>query len=64
MRVNIGSNTMGNNLDYIAKWTREKCKSINLKINRETHPEVIKKLETVPSMCGYIIELIERDIKN
>lgn len=50
------------NPEYIAKWTRENCKSVCLKINRNAHPDVVKRLESVPSMCGYIISLIEKDI--
>ena len=56
------SMSVSNNLEYIARWTRENCKSVCLKINRTAHPEAVKKLESVPSMCGYILDLIEKDV--
>lgn len=42
--------------------TRKKWRMIHLKLNKETDQDVIKKLESVKSIQGYIKELIRADL--
>lgn len=42
---------------------KDKFRMIHLKLNRDTDAEIIKKLESVDSIQGYIKELIKNDIK-
>ncbi len=42
---------------------REDYKFISLKINRQTEPEIVKKLEEVDNVNGYVKGLISEDIK-
>ena len=44
---------------YDAKTARR----YSLKLNKHTDPDIIAKLETVPSMQGYIKRLIREDIQ-
>lgn len=41
---------------------KDKWRMIHLKLNRETDAEIIEKLEQVPSIQGYIKELIRADL--
>ena len=41
---------------------KDKFRMIHLKLNRETDADVIKKLESVESIQGYIKELIRADL--
>ena len=41
---------------------KDKWRMIHLKLNRETDADVIKKLESVESIQGYIKELIRADL--
>lgn len=42
---------------------RDKFKVMTLKLNKEQDADVLAKLASVPSMQGYIKELIRKDIK-
>jgi hypothetical protein len=42
---------------------KDKFRIIHLKLNRDTDADIIKKLESVDSIQGYIKELIKNDIK-
>ena len=41
---------------------KDKFRMIHLKLNRETDAEIIEKLEQVPSIQGYIKDLIRADL--
>lgn len=41
---------------------KDKFRMIHLKLNRKTDAEIIEKLEQVPSIQGYIKELIRADL--
>lgn len=41
---------------------KDKFRMIHLKLNRETDAEIIEKLESVPSIQGYIKDLIRADL--
>lgn len=45
-----------------AKYDQAHCRFYGLKLNQETDAEIIKKLSSVPSMQGYIKQLIRADI--
>ena len=45
-----------------AKYDKAHCRTYGLKLNQETDKDIIEKLASVPSMQGYIKELIRRDI--
>ena len=45
-----------------ARYDRENCRTYGLKLNLKTDAEIIKKLSSVPSMQGYIKQLIRNDI--
>ena len=45
-----------------ARYDRENCRTYGLKLNLKTDAEVIEKLGSVPSMQGYIKQLIRDDI--
>lgn len=40
------------------------CRTYGLKLNLEHDADIIKKLASVPSMQGYIKQLIRQDIAN
>ena len=42
---------------------KDKFRMIHLKLNRDTDADIIKKLESVDSIQGYIKELIKADIR-
>lgn len=44
------------------KTHRDNYKYINLKINKQTEQDIIKMLESVDNINGYIKDLIRRDI--
>ena len=44
------------------KYDAENTRQVHLKLNRRTDEDVLKKLDTVPSMQGYIKELIRADL--
>lgn len=46
-----------------AKYTRENCVMLSLKLNKTTDADVLKKLNEVESKQGYIKQLIREDIK-
>ena len=43
------------------KANKDKYRMVHLKLNRETDAEIIEKLESVPSIQGYIKDLIRAD---
>ena len=45
-----------------ARYDRTHCKTYGLKLNLETDKDIIAKLASVPSMQGYIKQLIRQDI--
>lgn len=45
-----------------AKYDKAHCTRICLKLNNETDKDVLEKLSSVPTMQGYIKQLIRRDI--
>ena len=45
-----------------AKYDKAHCRTYGLKLNQETDKDIIAKLASVPSMQGYIKELIRKDI--
>lgn len=46
-----------------ARYDAANTRSFRLKLNKKTDKEIIKKLESVPSIQGYIKELIRKDLK-
>ena len=46
-----------------AKYDKAHCKMFSLKMNLEYDADIIEKLASVPSMLGYIKQLIREDIK-
>ena len=44
------------------KYDSTHCRSFHLKLNLESDSDIIKKLEEVPSMQGYIKQLIRNDL--
>ena len=42
--------------------SKEKWRMIHLKLNKETDADIIAKLESEPSIQGYIKELIRADL--
>lgn len=55
--------TPDSNLRAIAKFTKEKTCSVNLRLNKTTDADIIAKLASVPSKMGYIKQLIRADIE-
>lgn len=47
---------------YYAELQRVLLKRVSVSINKEKYPEVIQKLQCVPSQNQYIIDLILNDI--
>ncbi len=47
---------------YYSEMQRVLLRRVSVSINKEKYPEVIKKLDDVPSMNQYIIQLILNDI--
>ena len=45
-----------------AKYDKVHCRMYGLKLNLETDKDIIQKLSSVPSMQGYIKQLIREDI--
>ena len=45
------------------KYDRTHCRTYGLKLNLETDKDIIAKLASVPSMQGYIKQLIRADIE-
>ena len=45
-----------------AKYDRTHCKMFSMKMSLETDADIIEKLASVPSMQGYIKQLIREDI--
>ena len=50
-------------LQSIARYDRENCKRICLKLNKKYDAEVIQQLERMKNKQGYIKELILADIE-
>ena len=48
--------------EYVAKHTKDNYRHYNIYISNK-EKNVIKKLESVDSMTGYIVGLIKKDIK-
>lgn len=46
-----------------AKYDRENCIRLSLKLNKETDADVLKRLQEVESKQGYIKRLIREDIE-
>jgi hypothetical protein len=46
------------------KYDSSNTRRFGLKLNLQTDKEVIEKLEAVPSIQGYIKDLIKRDLKS
>ena len=46
-----------------AKYDKAHCRTYGLKLNLETDKDIIQKLSSVPSMQGYIKQLIRQDLK-
>lgn len=46
-----------------AKYDKAHCRTYGLKLNLETDKDIIQKLSSVPSMQGYIKQLIRQDIR-
>ena len=46
-----------------AKYHRESLRTINLRLNRNTEPDLIEYLERQPNISGYIKRLIKADMK-
>lgn len=46
-----------------ARYDKDHCTKILLKLNNEHDADVLAKLATVPSKQGYIKELIRKDLK-
>lgn len=46
-----------------AKYDSKNCKLYSMKLNKQTDKDIITKLSAVPSMQGYIKQLIRKDIK-
>ena len=46
-----------------AKYDEANTKQIKMKLNIKTDTDIIKKLEAVPNIQGYIKDLIRADIK-
>ena len=45
-----------------ARYDKSHCKMYSLKMNLESDADIIEKLSSVPSMLGYIKQLIRDDI--
>ena len=45
------------------EWTKRNTTRIGLKLNNNTDADIIKRLDTVPSVQGYIKALVRADIK-
>ena len=45
------------------KYTKEKTRSICIRLNRETDADVLDKLATVANKADYIRELIRKDME-
>lgn len=45
------------------KYDKKAYRQFIVKINRYTHPAAVERLEKQTSIIGYIVQLIERDIK-
>lgn len=50
------------NLDYIARYDRENCRQICLKLNKKHDAAILERLEQVGNKQGYIKGLIIADI--
>lgn len=46
-----------------ARYDKTHCRTYGLKLNQETDKDIIEKLSSVPSMQGYIKQLIRQDIR-
>lgn len=44
------------------KYDDKNCKRINLKLNLKTDEDILKKLEEVENIQGYIKQLIRKDL--
>ena len=45
------------------KYQKNNTKLISVRVNKKLEPELLKWLESKPSMGGYILELIRADMK-
>ena len=45
------------------KYTKEKTRSICIRLNRETDADVLEKLDTIGNKADYIRELIRKDME-
>ena len=46
-----------------ARYDKAHCRTYGLKLNLETDKDIIEKLSSVPSMQGYIKQLIRQDLQ-
>ena len=45
------------------KYQKNNTKLISVRVNKKLEPELLKWLESKPSMGGYILELVRADIE-
>ena len=45
------------------KYQKKNTKLISVRVNKKLEPELLKWLESKPSMGGYILELVRADIE-
>lgn len=50
-------------LDYNAKFIKERCKQINLMLNKNTDADIIVWMETKKNKVGYLKEIIRKDME-
>ena len=46
------------------QYDKQNTRRVNLKLNNKTDADIIRKLESVENIQGYIKELIRKDMKN
>lgn len=46
------------------QYDKQNTRRVNLKLNNKTDADIIRKLESVENIQGYIKELIRQDMKN
>lgn len=45
------------------KYQKNNTKLVSVRVNKKLEPELLERLESKPSMGGYIIELIREDME-
>lgn len=51
-------------MEAVDKWQKENVQRYNFRVNKAKFPEVVKKLESVASVQGYLIDLIMKDLSS